>query len=603
MKLPHRLRRAYIQLMRFNRAANRMVVRLYHFIEINEVTGMVVLAFIIGIVGGYGAVGFRMLLNGGQQVFFGFSEDAEFITHVVGNIPWYYRLFIPVLGGLIIGPIIYFLAPEAKGHGVPEVMEAIITKGGWMRTRIVPLKALVSAVCIGSGGSAGREGPIVQIGSGTGSVIGQFLNFDENRRKVLIGCGAAAGIAGTFNAPIAGMMFSLEILLEEFRISQFSPLVVSSVISTVISQAYLGTNPAFIIPEYSLISAWEIIPYILLGLIAALAGILFSNSLYATEAIFNKIRIPGYLKPAIGGFILGAIALAVPNIYGVGYPTIELALSDQLTWYMLIILLVSKILATNITLGSGGSGGVFAPSLFIGSMTGGAFGNLVHGLFPQITGVPASYALVGMGAVVAAAAHAPLTAILILFEMTRDYHIILPLMLSCIISTVVAMQIQERNIYTTKLINRGIDVKSGREAPLLRSIRVREAMTKEVVSVDESAGTTEINRIFTESHHTHFPVTQKGSNKIIGILNYTDFWDYMDDELTKSLLIARDMARIPAITVYENDTLLTALNKISAYQTELLPVVSQDDHQQLVGVLSRNDIINTYNKYLRKPRT
>lgn len=603
MKLPHRLRRAYIQLMRFNRATNRMVVRLYHIIEINEVTGMVVLAFIIGIVGGYGAVGFRMLLNGGQHLFFGFSEDADFITNVVGNIPWYYRLFIPVLGGIIIGPIIYFLAPEAKGHGVPEVMEAIITKGGWMRTRIVPLKALVSAICIGSGGSAGREGPIVQIGSGTGSIIGQFLNFDENRRKVLIGCGAAAGIAGTFNAPIAGMMFSLEILLEEFRISQFSPLVVSSVISTVISQAYLGTNPAFIIPEYSLISAWEIIPYILLGLIAALAGILFSNSLYATEAIFNKIKIPGYLKPAIGGFILGAMALAVPNIYGVGYPTIELALSDQLTWYMLIILLASKILATNITLGSGGSGGVFAPSLFIGSMTGGAFGNLVHGLFPQITGVPASYALVGMGAVVAAAAHAPLTAILILFEMTRDYHIILPLMLSCIISTVVAMQIQERNIYTTKLINRGIDVKSGREAPLLRSIRVREAMTKDIVSVEESASTTEINRIFTESHHTHFPVTQKGTKKIIGILNYTDFWDYMDDELTKSLLIARDMARIPAITVYENDTLLTALNKISAYQTELLPVVSQDDHQQLVGVLSRNDIINTYNKYLRKPRT
>ena len=602
MKVPHGFRRIYINIMRFLRAFNRLVVRLYHYVEINELTGLLILAFIIGIIGGYAAVAFRIILNTSQELFWGTTDSLHFLSIEFSQIRWYVKILIPALGGLIVGPIIYFLVREARGSGIPEVMEAIATKGGWIRARVIPLKALLSAISIGSGGSAGREGPIVHIGSSTGSIVGQYLNLNEEKRKILIGCGASAGIAGTFNAPIGGMLFSLEVLLGEFRISRFSPLIVSSVMSTVIAQVYLGTNPAFMIPEYTLVSPWEIIPYIFLGLIGAFVGMAFSKSLYLTEDLFNKLNIPVYLKPAIGGLLMGILALQLPNLYGVGYSSIEQTLTGQMGLWMLLLLAAGKIVATNLTLGSGGSGGVFAPSLFIGATTGGTFGIIVHSLFPASTGLPGSYALVGMGAVVAGAAHAPLTAILILFEMTRDYHIILPLMLSCIISAVISMQIKPHNIYTTKLMQRGIDIRRETEAPILRSIKVREVMSTDIISLNEGASVEEINRVFSESHHTHFPVVEKGSSQVIGILNYTDYWDYMAEEHTSRILVARDLARTPAVTINENDHLLNALNKISTYKTELLPVVRKED-KNLVGVLSRNDIINEYNSRLQNDHT
>jgi CIC family chloride channel protein len=273
---------------------------------------------------------------------------------------------------------VWFFAREAKGHGVPEVMEAVALRGGFIRKRVAVVKALASAMCIASGGSVGREGPIVQIGSAIGSVFGQVLRVSADRMRTLVGCGAAAGIAATFNAPIAGVMFAMEIILGEFGVATFSPIVVSSVMATVISRAHLGNFPAFVVPEYSLVSLYEIPLYILLGILAGFVGAGFTTCLYKAEDLFRAVPVPDYAKAAMGGLVIGAVGIFIPHVFGVGYDAIELAIRGNMAFVLLLSLIFLKIFATSVTIGSGGSGGVFAPSLFIGAMTGGAFGCIAH---------------------------------------------------------------------------------------------------------------------------------------------------------------------------------------------------------------------------------
>ncbi len=277
-----------------------------------------------------------------------------------------------------MGPTVWFFAREAKGHGVPEVMEAVALRGGFIRKRVAVVKALASAMCIASGGSVGREGPIVQIGSAIGSVFGQVLRVSADRMRTLVGCGAAAGIAATFNAPIAGVMFAMEIILGEFGVATFSPIVVSSVMATVISRAHLGNFPAFVVPEYSLVSLYEIPLYILLGILAGFVGAGFTTCLYKAEDLFRAVPVPDYAKAAMGGLVIGAVGIFIPHVFGVGYDAIELAIRGNMAFVLLLSLIFLKIFATSVTIGSGGSGGVFAPSLFIGAMTGGAFGCIAH---------------------------------------------------------------------------------------------------------------------------------------------------------------------------------------------------------------------------------
>jgi CIC family chloride channel protein len=451
-------------------------------IKTNEHTIMAVLAIFVGLAGGFGAVGFRYLINFFQTVAYGSPSE---LLHVVQALPWYHKVWIPALGGAVVGPLVYFLAREAKGHGVPEVMEAVVLRGGLIRKRVVLVKTLASAICIGTGGSVGREGPIVQIGSAIGSSIGQLLNVSAERMRTLVGCGAAAGIAATFNAPIAGSMFALEIILGEFGIATFSPIVISSVVATAISRHFLGDTPAFIVPAYELVSAWELPIYMVLGLFCAVVGVAFIKTLYKLEDVFEDLKFPGYLKAVLGGLILGASGLLVPQILGVGYGAIDLALIQKYSWWLLLVLVAGKILATSITIGSGGSGGVFAPSLFLGAMAGSFFGMVVHALFPGVTASPGAYSIVGMGAVVSATTHGPMAAILILFEMTGSYTIILPLMLSCIIGTIAAGQLFRESIYTLKMIRKGIDIRAGKEVNVLRSMYVKDVMNSGVETVPE----------------------------------------------------------------------------------------------------------------------
>ncbi len=557
---------------------------------------MVVLAVIVGLAAGFGAVGFRHLINFFQAIAYGSPDE---LLEVVATIPWRIKIWIPALGGLIVGPLIYFLAREAKGHGVPEVMEAVALKGGIIRKRVVIVKSLASAISISTGGSVGREGPIVQIGSAIGSILGQALKVSADRMRTLVGCGAAAGIAATFNAPIAGSMFALEVVLGDFGLATFSPIVISSVVATVVSRAYLGDTPAFIVPAYELVSAWELPMYLVLGVFCAIVGVTFTKTLYRVEDLFDSFKFPEYLKAVVGGMMLGVAGLFFPQILGVGYGAMDMALMQQIAWWLMLVLVIVKVFATSITIGSGASGGIFAPSLFLGAMAGGFFGMVVHTLFPTVTASPGAYSIVGMGAVVAATTHGPLAAILILFEMTGDYKIILPLMFSCIVGTIASSQLLKDSIYTLKLARRGIDIKEGKEVNVLKSLFVNEVMNPNVETISIGCPLEIMTDKIAKSKYNSFPVLD-ADNRLAGILSFNDYSEAIFDEDLKHLVVAKDLATPNVVTVSANDNLYTALEKISRKDFATLPVVSDHDPSQLVGIVSRRDIIGAYDRAILK---
>lgn len=557
---------------------------------------MAALAAMVGIVAGFGAIGFRYLLDFIQAVSYG---SAGNMMEAVESNHWYIRILIPAAGGLIVGPIVYFFAREAKGHGVPEVMEAVALKQGVIRKRVVFVKSIASALSISTGGSVGREGPIVQIGSAIGSTTGQVLGLSYDRVRTLVGCGAAAGIAATFNAPIAGSMFALEIVLGDFGLATFSPIVISSVMATAVSRHFLGDMPAFVVPAYKLVNGFELPLYMILGLFCALTAAAFTRTLYLFEDLYKRLKIPEYLKAMTGGFLIGCIGLEFPHLLGVGYPAMDLALTQNLGLWTMLVLILCKILATSVTIGSGGSGGIFAPSLFIGAMAGGFFGSVVHTVLPGVTASPGAYSIVGMAAVVSGTTHGPLSAILILFEMTGDYKIILPLMITCIISTHASRRLLSDSIYTLKLARRGINLKAGKEINVLKSIPVKNVMNRDVESIMESMSLGDMAEKILKSKNNSFPVVNhKGF--LTGVLSFYDYQDAIFDEDLKDLIVAKDIATSNVTTVEQDDNLYDAFEKISGKDYSILPVVSSEEPDRLQGVLTRRDIISAYNKAVIK---
>ena len=557
---------------------------------------MAVLAVIVGLTAGFGAIGFRWLIGLFQYISYGSSDN---LLEAALSMPWYLKVWVPALGGLVVGPLVYFFAREAKGHGVPEVMEAVALRSGIIRKRVVFIKSLASAICIGTGGSVGREGPIVQIGSAIGSSIGQIFKISADRIRTLVGCGAAAGIAATFNAPIAGSMFALEIILGDFGLATFSPIVISSVVATAVCRHFLGDMPAFSVPVYHLISAWELPLYVVLGLFCALVAVSFTSVLYKLEDLFDVFKFPEYLKAVVGGTLLGAMALLFPHLLGVGYPAIDMALGQDMAWWLLFLLILFKIIATSITIGSGGSGGIFAPSLFIGAMAGGFFGSFVHNVFPGVTAAPGAYSIVGMGAVVSGTTHGPLSAILILFEMTGDYKIILPLMIACIISSLAAGLLLEDSIYTLKLARRGVNIRAGKEINVLKSIFVKDVMNPNVETIPENMPLGQLAEKISKSKFNSFPVVNSEGD-LNGILSFFDYQNVVFDENLKDLVVAKDLATQKVLSVSEDDNLYEALEKIASRDFSILPVVSAKNPKVLLGVLSRRDIMGTYDKAVIK---
>lgn len=549
------------------------------------------LAILIGVLSGYGALFFHHLMKGVQTLLYGHGEDILTFVHRLS--PWQ-LLLVPAAGGLMVGVLVHFGASEAKGHGVPEVMTALALKEGRIRKRVALVKILASALCIGSGGSTGREGPMVQIGSSIGSAVGQVFRVPLLKQKTLVGCGAAAGIAATFNAPIAGVLFALEVLLGDFGLTAFSPVVLASVTATVISRHHFGDIPFFVLPSYRMASLWEFGLYPFLGAAAGIAAVAFITTLYKVEDLFEAMPLPDWLKPALGGLALGVILQWFPQAFGVGYGAMNLALKDHTAGWLMLALVFVKMAATSASIGSGGSGGIFAPSLFIGAMTGGAFGALAGHLFPGITASPGVYALVGMGAVVAGTTHAPITAILIIFEMTGEYQVILPMMITCILATIVASSLKRGSIYTVKLMRKGVDISRGLEQNILRALKVDRFMTPDVVAVSESMPLCEVFETFKSRDASYLHVTDR-EDRLTGIISFRDIRGLLDEECPGALIIAKDVATAQVVTLEPGDTLYTAMRRFGEWGVSQLPVVDPATGR-LLGALREKDLLAAYDK-------
>ncbi len=433
---------------------------------------MPVLAVVVGLAAGLGADVFRSMIELFTTAATGYADHAAHPGAANPRLPALGPWFVvaaPVLAGLLYGPLVHRFAPEARGGGVPEVMLAVARHGGRIRPRVIVVKALAGSLCIGGGGSVGRDGPIVQVGAAMGSSLAQWLRLDEERVKLLVACGAAGGIAATFNAPLAGVFFAMELVLRRWTAESFGVVVLSSVTASVIGRGLLGDAPFLTLETVALDRLVAYPLFAVLGVLAGVLGVGFIRAVYGVETLCDRLwRGPEWLRPAVGGIPLGLLLLALPQMYGVGYSVLGAAVGGGYGIAFLLVLLVGKVLATSLTIGIGGSGGVFAPTLFCGAMLGAAVGQGLDLLAPGATGPAAAYALVGMAAVFAGAARAPITAVVVVFELTGEYALILPLMLAVVLASAVAGAITQDTVYTAKLRRRGIDIDEPADAALRR---------------------------------------------------------------------------------------------------------------------------------------
>jgi len=556
-------------------------------------TGLVASAIVVGLGAGVGAVAFRYLILWFTVLFTGYQDYAG-AGHVANPlIPFLGMWFValtPVVGGLLYGPLTERFAREARGHGVPEVMLAVAERGGRIRPRVAVIKALASAICIGAGGSVGREGPIVQIGSALGSSIGQALGSSASRLRLLVACGAAGGISATFNAPIAGVLFGLELILRDFEAGSFGVVVLSSVAANIVGRAAFGTSPFLILPPFAVGSRWEFLLYAALGLLAGLAGVAFIKALYGLEDLVDRIwRGPEWLRPAVGGAALGLLLLALPQMYGVGYPVVEQAIGGRYGAWMLLLLLGGKVLATSLTIAIGGSGGVFAPSLFMGAMLGTAFGQVLHVVLPGTVSSPGAYGLVAMGAVFAAAARAPLTSAVIIFELTDEYRTILPLLFSIAIATGVSSVLARDTIYTLKLRRRGIDIGRPRLVSPLEGITVAEAMGPSPEPLLEEQVLRSVIERFAREHRDELPVISSAGDYRGTLTSQTveqALRDNAFDDPIGSMVLATP-------TVASDENLESALRTLLRHDLAGLPVVGGDNNS-VIGWLTHRDVLRAY---------
>jgi CIC family chloride channel protein len=445
--------------------------------------GLIVMALVVGAGAGLGAVAFRELVYGVTWIATGHDQFGQ-QGHVSSlHLAWLglgFFLVIPVVGGLLYGPLIQRFAREARGHGVPEVMLAVAEYGGRIRPQVTVVKAFASAICIGTGGSVGREGPIVQIGSAFASTLGQWVRMSEKSLRIVVACGAAGGIAATFNAPLTGLLFGFEIVLREFSLDALFATALSAVGADLISHAFFGSGPFFSGFPHNLIAPPDV-AYLLiavLGVAAGLVGVGFKALLYGLEDRVDRLwkGRPEWARPAVGGVALGLLLLALPELYGVGYPVMYKFVAGHEALWMIVVLMLGKMVAASLTLSIGGSGGVFAPSLFTGAACGMAFGVLARHIFGTDIGPPAVYALIAMGGVFAGATQAPLTAIASVVEMTGNFGLILPVMLVAGIAAAVSKQLSYGSIYTTKLLRRGIDIETPKVESPLEKLAVVDVM-------------------------------------------------------------------------------------------------------------------------------
>ena len=536
--------------------------------------GLAVMALVVGVGAGFGAVAFRWLILSITWIATGYRQFGQQgrvpSLHFPGIGIWF-LLLIPIVGGLLYGPIIQRFAQEARGHGVPEVMLAVAENGGRIRPQVSGVKALASAICIGTGGSVGREGPIVQIGAAFASTLGQWVRMSESRLRTIVACGAAGGIAATFNAPLTGVFFGFEIILRDFSLDALFGTILSAVTADLVSRAFFGSAPFFSNLPHNLVIHHDrtVLLVVVLGITSGLLGWGFKTVLYKLEDIGDALwkQRPEWARPAVGGIALGVLLLLIPQMYGVGYPVMAKAVAGRYVLWFLIVLLFAKIFATSLTLSIGGSGGVFAPSLFIGAMEGMAFASVVHHVFGHAVSSPAVFAVVAMGGVFGAAAQAPLTAIASALEMTGNFTLTVPVMLVVGIATAVSKRLSYGSIYTTKLLRRGIDIERPTPTNVLHTLTVADVM--QPVGVDGAA--------------LDLGTLPDSSHRVGGV--------------SRAAMLAGATDLGPPQVLFAEETLDQALRQLVLYGRLGLPVLSSDE-QYLRGWITRRNVLNAVGEQL-----
>ncbi|MGH7576815.1 MAG: chloride channel protein [Longimicrobiales bacterium] len=588
-----RLRRD--QRRRFGRAGGAWAafVSWFNTREPSENAILLGFAVVIGVAGAMGVVGFYKAIDLAYDLFIQIPSDRlsreDFLA---------YRPMLTGGGFVLAWWLMRRFGRDHDGMTVPDVQYAVARRDGRIPTRPALARTVASAVTLGSGGSAGSEGPVAVLGSTIGSLLGGAFRFDASRVKVLVGAGAAAGISAAFNAPLAGAFFALEEVLGSFAVRAFPPVVVSSVMAAVVAHAFLGNNPAFPVPaEYGYTLAREVLLfYPVLGILAGLVSVLFVRTYFMIGETVRSFRIAPPLLALLGGAGVGVLVhLSGGELAGYGHLAFRVELFGRMTMLALVLLALGKIVATSITLNTGASGGVFTPALYVGAATGGAFGVGLSALFPELGLSPEAYALVGMGAVVAAATDAPLTGILIVFEMTNDYAIMLPLMLTTVIAYVVARRIEPDSLYSGWLRRRGQTIAHGADLGVLAGIPVADAYNRNPHVIHEASNVAKIlAHLDVASEQVEFPVVDD-ERRLVGMITLTDLGRIAKDQRDLAdIILAADVAR-PAEAVTPGDTLLVAMRRMGVRGGASVPVV-EPATATLLGVLDRGHIVALYER-------
>jgi len=561
----------------------------------NDQLVLALLSVFIGLVGGGMVIAFREGILFFQSNFYGAPDER--LYDVVAQLPWWQVLAVPTVGGLVVGVLVRYGLPGGHNQGVADVIEASALKGGTMSLTVGLRAAVVNALSIGSGASVGREGPAVHLGAALAGWIAKRVHLTRSLSRTVLGCGVAAAVAASFNAPIAGALFANEVVIGHYALKAFAPVVIASVTGTAISRAYYGDFPAFVLPPHQITSYLEFPAFILLGVLAGLTASVLLRAIFTAQDISQKLPVPAWGRPVIGGFLVGLIALVLPQVMGVGYGITDDALSGHVALWLLIAVLVGKIVATGLSLGFGFGGGIFSPSLVVGAMLGGAFGLIATALMPELNTGTGGYTLIGMGAVAAATLGAPISTTLIVFEMTGDYELTMGLMLAVVVSTGITRHISKTNFFALQLERRGLDLKGGFESALLRANRVCDVMEENAELVSQDMPLSQLRVCLQESKLGELFVID-GYGGLVGTITLADLSETAFDPAMDLLINAADVARRKPPMLQCNDHLEDALKKIRDSGESLIAVVDDFDSRKFLGVVEEKHVMAAYNRAL-----
>ncbi len=542
---------------------------------------------------------FREAIAMVQTVAFGTGSEVLF-AHVE-TLPWWQIVAAPTIGGLIIGLLVKALMPLQRPEGVADVIEAAALRGGRMSGLTAIKAAVVNACSIGFGASVGREGPAVHFGAALGGWLASQLHLTRSVSRTLLGCGAAAAVAASFNAPIAGALFASEVVIGHYALSAFAPIVIASVTGTAISRYYFGDFPAFIIHEHVIDSFWEFPAFVGIGILAGVTAMAFMKGIMLSRSLAKQLPVSDILKPAIGGAAIGIIAIWFPHVLGIGYGATEAAVMESLTLVLLVSICLAKILATALSIGFGFGGGVFSPALVIGAMLGGAYGMIFTSMFPALSTGIGAYTILGMGAMAAAVLGAPISTALIIFEMTGDYALTLALMVAVVISSMITRQFHGGSFFSWQLEQRGHDLREGFEMTLLRNMKVKSILSNAGELVTLGVGLPDIRSMLQKSEAGElFVVDDNGV--LFGTITLADMSEFAFDSELDQLITASDVARMHPPVLAATDDLETAMTTMRDNGEEYIAVVETRENMKFLGCLREGRVMSAYNRALVESR-